>query len=236
MIENAFKLEVEALISREISYVTEEYTPSGWKRGIGWIEGGVAGSSPCTPVGNASGAADGNHQEQRSGHPPESSVIRVARAVNGNIASNPLTPEALDSPPLNDGEKPPLCCGILLCTQARKGPGFGLGSRQAVQEAGGEQGGGASFVRPLRWLLLGAHTEQDCRPPRPGSADGGVRVGSGHARISMYRARFSEHLRPGATPAISERPWPEFLSLGTRGNHPVAYTLIECKPCRSDRE
>ena len=51
MIENAFKLEVEALISREISYVTEEYTPSGWKRGIGWIEGGVAGSSPCTPVG-----------------------------------------------------------------------------------------------------------------------------------------------------------------------------------------
>lgn len=28
MLENGFKLEVEALISRNISYVTEEYTPA----------------------------------------------------------------------------------------------------------------------------------------------------------------------------------------------------------------
>ncbi len=36
LLDNGFKLEVESLISKDISYVTEQYAPRGWPRGIGW--------------------------------------------------------------------------------------------------------------------------------------------------------------------------------------------------------
>jgi len=35
MLKNGFKLEVEALISKDISYVTEQYVPAGRSRGAG---------------------------------------------------------------------------------------------------------------------------------------------------------------------------------------------------------
>ena len=39
MLDNGYKLEVEALVNKDISYVTEEYTPQRLKEGTGWTEG-----------------------------------------------------------------------------------------------------------------------------------------------------------------------------------------------------
>ena len=37
MLKNGFKMEVESLISKSISYVTEEYVPERLKKRTGWI-------------------------------------------------------------------------------------------------------------------------------------------------------------------------------------------------------
>ena len=45
MLDNGFKLEVESLVNKDISYVTEEYTPAaGWKTRTGWIEASLGAS------------------------------------------------------------------------------------------------------------------------------------------------------------------------------------------------
>ena len=59
MLDNGFKLEVEALISKDISYVTEQYVPARL-RGQG-----LAGLSPATtkhnvPTGSGTAVDDGD--------------------------------------------------------------------------------------------------------------------------------------------------------------------------------
>jgi hypothetical protein len=40
MLKNGVKLEVEALISKDISYITEEYVPPDWRRASSWTSQG----------------------------------------------------------------------------------------------------------------------------------------------------------------------------------------------------
>ena len=39
MLKNGFKLEVESLITKDISYVTEKYVPERLRKKTGWTEG-----------------------------------------------------------------------------------------------------------------------------------------------------------------------------------------------------
>ena len=87
MIENGFKLEVEALISREISYVTEEYTPERLKAG-GWRDRSRHDRHLSPP---------GAHHRADRGSPQ--SLRRFPEKGGGRLLGGPFRPRLIQGGP-----------------------------------------------------------------------------------------------------------------------------------------